>query len=116
MRILKRLPATLAALSLAALLAAGVATVDDAAATPAPVTQTQQQVQEDEPGWDCETMGNKSCGTATPAAEDRIEEDEPGFDCRFHGNKKCGVFFEGQWQLISYDAAGNPVSVQPRGF
>lgn len=114
MRILKRLPAALAALSLAALLAAGVVTVDHAAATPTPVTQVQQQVHEDEPGWDCETMGNKTCGTA--ATQDHVEEDDPAFDCRLHGNKTCGVFFQGQWQLISYDAAGNPVNVEPRGF
>lgn len=28
-----------------------------------PVHQMTRRIQEDEPGWDCTTMGNKQCGT-----------------------------------------------------
>ena len=30
---------------------------------PEPVTPTQPVLQEDDPGWDCATMGNKTCGS-----------------------------------------------------
>jgi hypothetical protein len=59
--------------------------------------------QEDEPGWDCATMGNKDCGPFTPEDEGEAitpaelaelaaepQEDEPGWDCTIHGNKICG--------------------------
>lgn len=39
--------------------------------TPPPITVTSTTCQEDEPCWDCETMGNLICGTTslTPAIE-----------------------------------------------
>ena len=43
-------------------------------------------------------------------------EDEPGFDCRIHGNRMCGVQVQGEWYVIQFDAAANPVSVALRGF
>ena len=97
MRNLKRFRHSLTVLALTAIVSTGAIAAAHAsgsatASTPAPATQVQP--------------------------EDHIElspqEDEPGWDCRFDGNKQCGVFFEGIWQVISYDAEGNPVSVRPR--
>lgn len=45
---------------------------------------------EDEPCWDCETMGNGVCGP--PVVEQPvIHEDEPEWDCATMGNLTCGV-------------------------
>lgn len=44
-------------------------------------------IEEDEPGWDCTTMGNHQCGA--PNNPLGIEEDEPGWDCRTMGNLRC---------------------------
>lgn len=73
-----------------------------AAPAPAPIGDPN----EDEPGWDCATMGNKICGstyteavilpdllypvTPAPAPTRDPYEDEPGWDCTIHGNKICG--------------------------
>lgn len=105
MRILKRLPIALSVLALGAFIGAGVVTVDNATSTPETSATASA------------TAAQEAAGTATPAmAEREPYEDEPGFDCRIHGNKECGVFYEGIWQVISYDAAGNPISLRPRGF
>lgn len=52
------------------------------AAAPAPV-----RCEEDQPCWDCATMGNKICG---PATSDQCQEDDPCWDCKTMGNKICG--------------------------
>jgi hypothetical protein len=54
------------------------------------------QCQEDEPCWDCKTMGNLQCGpTSQPAQQGtqqgtQCEEDMPCWDCSTMGNKVCG--------------------------
>lgn len=78
-------------------------------------TVSTVSIHEDEPGWDCATMGNKDCGPFTPedegeaiSAEELAElaaweasvatapqEDEPGWVCYEHGNKVCGPLHEG---------------------
>lgn len=94
MRILKRSiwPPVLASLSLAALAAAGAVTVDRAIATP------------------------PAPATVIPVVQEHKHEEDPGFDCRFDGNKQCAVLLDGVWNVISYDEAGQPVHVQPRGL
>ena len=42
-------------------------------------------------------------------------EDQPGWDCRTMGNLKCGVFIVDQWYIVEF-SAGVPASVYPRGF
>ncbi|MFE6846554.1 hypothetical protein [Streptomyces sp. NPDC057686] len=62
------------------------------------VGSSSGRIEEDEPGWNCHTMGNKRCGTEQPATtvnpdpnnDGRIDEDEPGWDCHTMGNKQCG--------------------------
>lgn len=52
------------------------------------------QCQEDEPCWDCQTMGNGQCGNDAAAGQQQqgtqCEEDEPCWDCTTMGNKVCG--------------------------
>lgn len=64
---------------LAAIVAAvGVVSALPASAEPAPqrisevVTEAPALCQEDEPCWDCETMGNKVCGPAAEVLTDEV--------------------------------------------
>jgi hypothetical protein len=65
---------------------------------PAPVVggQAPAVVQlEDQPGWDCATMGNRVCGPVVLLVGDDngdgvIVEDESGWDCAVMGNRRCG--------------------------
>jgi len=43
-----------------------------------------------------------------------IQEDDPGWDCRTMGNLSCGVEVEGEWYVITFDAKGKPVAVRER--
>jgi hypothetical protein len=72
-----------------------VAVADPVVAVPAApvavaeiVTPEPETCMEDEPCWNCETMGNKICGT--PASLPVCMEDEPCWDCETMGNKICG--------------------------
>lgn len=55
-------------------------------------------IDEDESGWNCATMGNKTCGSDQGAnvlpgddnADGVIDEDESGWNCATMGNKICG--------------------------
>lgn len=42
-----------------------------------------------------------------------ITEDDPRWDCRTMGNHQCGVEIEGTWYVVSFEA-GQPVSVNLR--
>ncbi|MBX6360058.1 MAG: hypothetical protein IRZ03_08260 [Acidobacterium ailaaui] len=56
---------TIAAIAAAAVLATGCKTPDQP--TPVPASSSHQPL-EDEPGWDCHTMGNRQCGPEDPRA------------------------------------------------
>lgn len=60
-----------------------------------PITQAPVQAPcyEDEPCWDCATMGNLICGNASPqpTAATQCEEDMPCWDCATMGNLICGT-------------------------
>jgi hypothetical protein len=43
-----------------------------------------------------------------------ISEDDPRWDCRTMGNRQCGVRVEGTWYVIAFDRSGKPVSVRTR--
>lgn len=62
-RVLARI---LAVLLIATALLAGCKTPDQATNTPAP--SVSHQPLEDQPGWDCHTMGNRHCGPEDPRA------------------------------------------------
>ena len=44
--------------------------VEESAPPPVVVVQETVHIHEDEEGWDCETMGNKVCGTTTSVVEE----------------------------------------------
>lgn len=52
-----------------ATLVAAVDSGQEARATTAPTSMVGQQ-QEDDPGWDCHTMGNRDCGPQVDAIQD----------------------------------------------
>jgi hypothetical protein len=59
--------------------------------------------QEDEPGWDCNTMGNRVC--AAP-----MTEDDPGWDCSVNGNRVCDILDAAKaWQ--AWDASDNALEL-----
>jgi hypothetical protein len=64
----------------AAVIWAGFSIIGAAGAPSTPPTPAV--VQEDDPGWDCHTMGNRICGT--------LQEDDPGWDCNVDGDRICG--------------------------
>lgn len=54
-----------------------------------------------------------SCGG--PAEPERIYEDDPRWDCRTMGNRGCGVQdSSGAWLVVVHDAAGYPTHVVTR--
>ncbi len=67
---------------------------------PAPVVVGGQapavvQLEEDQLGWDCATMGNRVCGPVVLLVGDDngdgvVVEDESGWDCAVMGNRRCG--------------------------
>lgn len=44
-----------------------------------------------------------------------IYEDDPRWDCRTMGNQSCGVEIGGLWYIVVFED-GQPVDVYPRGF
>ena len=50
---------------------------------------------------------------ARPVAP-KINEDDPRWDCRTMGNRQCGVKIEGAWYVVTFDAKGKPKSVRVR--
>lgn len=51
----------------------------------------------------------------TSAEDDAFYEDEAGWDCRTMGNRSCGAYVEGVgWYVITFDANSKPVSVRER--
>lgn len=58
----------------------GIGPVDEPVGPPPTTTTTIPDVQtcfEDEPCWDCETMGNKICGPVTQPPDDHNTHDDP---------------------------------------
>lgn len=49
-----------------------------------------------------------------PVVEEVIYEDDPRFDCRTMGNRQCGTQIEGTWYVVTFDAGGAPLSVRVR--
>jgi hypothetical protein len=43
-----------------------------------------------------------------------IHEDDPRWDCRTMGNHTCGVMIEGQWYLVKFTHRGYPMRAVPR--
>lgn len=43
-----------------------------------------------------------------------ISEDDPRWDCRTMGNHTCGVEIEGTWYVVEFDDAGEPISTTRR--
>lgn len=56
----------------------GIPAVAGAVAEPAPV-QATQQIEEDDPGWDCRTMGNRVCGVQYASTHYVVHYDRQGF-------------------------------------
>ncbi len=48
------------------------------------------------------------------AVQPIITEDDPRWDCRTMGNHQCGVEVEGTWYVITFDGAGHPIGVSER--
>ena len=44
-----------------------------------------------------------------------IQEDDPRWDCRTMGNRACGVEIQGAWYVVQFDDAGLPESIVLRG-
>lgn len=57
--------------------------------TVAQPTTTVDECLEDEPCWDCETMGNRECGPAPTHTLAPDAEPHPGFDCTAGGTRLC---------------------------
>lgn len=51
-------------------------------------------------------------GHVLPSGE-HIDEDDPRWDCRTMGNLMCGVLIHGTWYVVTF-AGGEPVSVARR--
>jgi hypothetical protein len=45
--------------------------------------------------------------------EEDVQEDDPNWDCRFNGNQMCGVEIMGVWYVIQFED-GSPLSVTLR--
>jgi hypothetical protein len=60
----------------------------------AELNATPDRCEEDEPCWDCATMGNKIC-SGTEVTHPNLQEDDLGWDCYLDGNRVCGPQQEG---------------------
>ncbi len=72
--------------------------------------------QEDNPCWDCETMGNKDCGPADTVTEPVCEEDMPCWDCETMGNQVCGTIDDAGEAWRVWDEVGASRGVSDGSF
>lgn len=67
---------------------------------------------------DCYSWAVETAETPEEQAQvpDAIHEDDPRWDCRTMGNRTCGVQIEDAWYVVTFDDAGKPLTITERGW
>lgn len=80
-----------------------------------PVISEAEEAQALDTTGDTDTTGEVQVEVTDAPLPDPIEEDDPRWDCRTMGNGGCGVEIEGQWYVVQFDVTtGLPQYVMPR--